>query len=180
MDDRALYLSLDDGAWDEMPLSGVRVLERDAQCDQRFVRHVVVRTPLRRLDLITPPEAGAIAPRAARMPGVPHSAIIVDTPVWETVSHWIRTGGGLTGRTIAELARLAAVATSQFAISLGECVAHVAAAMTCEHLGPMRSAGEVSELLRPLEDEARHSPRANEALVAALSRGAALRPYSWV
>lgn len=180
LDAHSLYLSTFDGGWEQVSLEGARVTSRDASCSSRFVRHVVVRTALRRVDLITSPEEGAIAPRAARLPGVPRWSIIVDSPVWETVSSWLRSGGGLSGRTILELARLARVSTSQFAIAVGECVAHVAAEMTWERLGPMRGGGAFLQMLKPLEDAARESQRASDALVAALSRGAVLQPYAFV
>jgi len=180
LDAHSLYLSTSGGGWEEVCLEGARVSSRDASCSSRFVRHVVVRTALRRVDLITPPERGSIAPRAARLPGVPRWSIIIEPAVWETVSGWVRSGGGLSGRTILELARLACVSTSQFAVAIGECIAHVAAEMTWERLGPMRGGGAFLQMLKPLEDAARESPRAGEALVAAQSRGAVLEPYAFL
>jgi len=182
LDACSLYLSTEDwdGVWDEVALAGARVYARDATCNLRFVRHVSVRTRARRVDLITPPAEGAIAPRAARLPGVPHGALIVEGAVWDTVCAWVRSGGGLSGRTIHELARLACLATSQFAIAVGECIAHVAAEMTWQRLGPMRGGGAFLQVLKPLEDAARTSPRANEALAAALSFGAVLEPYAFI
>jgi hypothetical protein len=180
LDSHSLYLSTEDELWDEVPLHGARVFARDASCESRFVRHVMVRTHHQRVDLITPPERGAIAPRAARLPGVPKASRIVEPAVWDTVSSWIRSGGGLSGRTIHELARIASIATSQFAIAVGECVAHVAAELTWQRLGPMRGGGTFVQMLQPLEQAARTSQRANEALVAAMSRGALLEPYAFV
>ncbi|RMH43645.1 MAG: hypothetical protein D6689_04675 [Deltaproteobacteria bacterium] len=177
IDAHSLYVSAADGQWTEMPLAGARAIARDAACDARFVRHVSIRSAAGRVDLITPPERGAIAPRAARLPGVPRSSIIVDADDCDTVEAWVRTGGGLSGRTIAELARLARIATPQFAIAIGECAAYVAAELTWQRLGPMRGGGTFQQVLGPLEREARRSPRAAEALLAAMSRGAVLEPY---
>jgi hypothetical protein len=175
IDEHSLYLTMADGRWRGAELRGARIYVRDAAYVQRFVRHAVIRAGDERIDLITPPEAGAIAPRAARLPSVPrHSAIIV-TRAWNILTQWVRTGGGLGGRTVAELAELAVIATSQFALALGEHAAELAVQMSWERLGPMRSAGDVRRLLRSFEDEACASPRVMEALVAALSRWAALR-----
>jgi hypothetical protein len=111
---------------------------------------------------------------------VPRASFIVAGAVWDTVVGWIRGGGRLGGRTIVELARLACVATPTFAIAIGECVAHVAAELTWERLGPMRGGGSFVQMLQPLEEAAAGSPRAAEALVAAMARGAALEPYAFV
>jgi hypothetical protein len=181
LDEHTLHVRRLDGAARSIELAGARVEVRDGACRHRFVRHAVVRAPSGRLDLITPPEDGAIAPRAARVPGVPRAALIVASPVWDTASSWIGSGGGLRGRTIGELARLACVATSQFAIALGERIAQAAAELTWEGLGPMRGVGgELAGVLRPLEEAAAISPRAHEALLAALARGLTLRPYAFV
>jgi hypothetical protein len=180
LDAAALYLFGGDGSWERVSLEGAVATACDAACASRFVRHVSIRTQNRCLDLITAPEQGAIAPRAARLPGVPGAALIIDGGVLDTATQWIRSGGGLGGRTISELARLACIATSQFAIVLGECIAHAAAEITWERVGPMRGGGVFVHMLRPLEEAARDSQRAGEALVAALARGALLQPYSFV
>jgi hypothetical protein len=44
----------------------------------------------------------------------------------------------------------------------------------------MRGGGTFVQMLQPLEQAARTSQRANEALVAAMSRGALLEPYAFV
>jgi len=87
---------------------------------------------------------------------------------------WLRGGGRPGGRTVAELACLACIATSQFAMTLGEWAAQVAHEMTWERQGPMRSGAALRHPLRPLEEAASRSASAAEALVAALSRRAAL------
>src|SRR5690606_36253825 len=117
----------------------------------------------------------AIAPRAARLPGVPEGAEVVETAVWEALADWLHTSGRLSGRTVAELARLACVATPQFAVEIGELAAAVAADMIWERCGPMRDSGGMRNLLRPLQEAAQRSPRAADALMAALAATAALR-----
>jgi hypothetical protein len=179
LDEGSLVLAMADGRWRRVQLGGSRVWIGDAAHAQRFVRHAAVSVGEERFDLITPPEDGAIAPRAAQLPGVPDDTAIVPGWVWETVTCWIAVGGRLGGFTIAELAQLARLASSQFAIALGECAAHVAAEMTWERLGPMRGGVDLHHLLRPLEEAARHSARAGEALVAALSLGSVLRPVAF-
>lgn len=176
IDEHCLYLTRSDGRWSRVSLVGSWLRVRDASFALRFVRHAALRVGSGdRVDLITPPEEGAIAPRAARLPGVPTDAAIVGGGVWDTVVQWIRTGGGLAGRTIAELAQLAAVATPQFAITLGECAAQAAVEMTWDKLGPMRGGGDLHTLLRPFELAARSSARANEAFIAAMSLAVVLR-----
>jgi len=97
---------------------------------------------------------------------------VVDSSVWEAVVDWVNGGGRPGGRTVADLARLACIATSQFAITLGEWAAQLAHEMTWERQGPMRSGAGLRHSLRPLEEAATRSARAGEALVAALSRTA--------
>lgn len=158
-----------DGRSRTLFLNGSRFAVRDAACSQRFVRHLKLYLRGERADLITPPDEGSIAPRAAQLPGVPDDSLIVDRAAWEAVADWMAGGGRLGGRSIAELARLACVATAQFALVLGEWAAQVAIEMSWERRGPMRVAGDVRHSLRPLELAAGHNPRAAEALVAALS-----------
>lgn len=167
-----LFLELPDGRNRSMLLNGARFAVRDATRARRFVRHLKIYLADGRADLITPPEEGCIAPRAAQLPGVPDDAIIVEAHAWEAVVDWLEGGGRLGGRTIAELARLAAIASAQFAITLGEWAAQVALEMTWERRGPLRGGSEVHHSLRPLEEAANRHPRAADALVAALSQTA--------
>lgn len=149
----------------------------DAACARRFVRRLSITSGRAgTVEIITPPEEGMIAPRAARLPVVGDDAAIVDARTWETLAEWVQGEGRLGGRTVAELARLACVATSVFAVAIGEKAAQLAAELTWERRGPMRSAFTVDlrRLLRPLEEEARASERASEAFIAALSRSAVL------
>jgi hypothetical protein len=103
---------------------------------------------------------------------VEDGAVIVDTATWETIADWVQGEGRLSGRTVTELARLARVATSMFAVTIGEKAAQLVADLAWQKLGPMRSpfGGDIWRLLRPLEDAALDSERAGEALTAALSR----------
>lgn len=121
--------------------------------------------------MITPPETGAIAPRALGLPGVPDDVAIVEIDEWDAVLDWLHGHCRLSGRTVRELAQLACIASPQFAIAIGEWAARVAAEMTWENRGPMRGgAVDLRFSLRPLEEAARRSPRAQDALVAAYSR----------
>lgn len=170
-----MLLTLADGHWRGLQLHGARFFVRDAAYVQRFVRHLSLWLSEGRADLITPPDEGAIAPRAAGLPVVPDHAIVLDAPVWEAAVEWVRGGGRLGGRTVAELARIACIATPQFAIIIGEWAAEVAAEMSWERVGPMRGGGDLRHSLRPLHEAARRSPRAAEALTAAMARSALLR-----
>lgn len=165
-----------DGRCRTLFLNGSRYAVRDAAHAQRFVRHLKLYLRGDRADLITPPDEGAIAPRAAQLPGVPDDSVVVDIHAFEAVADWIEGGGRLAGRTVAELARLAAVASAPFAITLGEWAAQVALEMSWERRrGPMRVAGDLRHSLRPLELAAHDYPRAAEALVAALSHTSGIR-----
>jgi hypothetical protein len=164
-----LRVGLADGRWRNLTLDGARFAARDAACAQRFVRHLKLYLVDGRADLITPPDEGAIAPRAAQLPGVPEDAFVVETSTWESVVDWMRSGGRLGGWTIAELARLCCIASAQFAITVGEWAARVALDAAWEQGGPMRSGCDPRWSLRPLEEAAAHSPRAADALVAALA-----------
>jgi hypothetical protein len=175
-----LLLTMPDGRWRGVSLNGARFAVTDAACAQRFVRHLSIavtddRGDDDRVDLITPPDEGAIAPRAARLPGVPDEAAVVDVDVWEAAVDWLRGGGRLGGRSVAELARLACIATPQFALAIGEWAAQVAVEMIWERSGPMRGGADLRHALHALQVAARTSPRAADALVAALACSAALR-----
>jgi hypothetical protein len=170
-----LRICLPDGRWRPLFLNGARFAVRDAARGRRFVRHLKLYLTDGRADLITPPDEGAIAPRAAQLPGVPDGAITVDRDGFEAVADWLQGGGRLGGRTVAELARLASIASAQFAITLGEWAAQVAMEMTWDRRGPLRGGSDLRHPLRPLEEAANRHPRAAEALVAALSRSSRFR-----
>ncbi|MEM9488014.1 MAG: hypothetical protein AAGC55_02655, partial [Myxococcota bacterium] len=121
-----------------------------------------------RTDFITPPEVGTIAPRAARLPGVHLGrAAVLEASHWEAIATWLVAGGRLAGLTVAELARLACVATPRFAETLGSYAARAAGELGWERCGPMRDSGGLRNPLRPLEEAARQSPSAADALAAA-------------
>lgn len=162
-----LFLSFPDGRWERMHLHGCCFRAGDAACSQRFVRHLVLENGWLRIDLITPPERGAIAPRAAGIPSAPRDAAVIEPGAWEVLADWLHSGGRLAGRTVADLARLACVATPQFAVIIGELAARVAAELSWERCGPMRGSGGIINALAPLVDAARTSPRAADALMAA-------------
>lgn len=157
-----------------MGLNGARFSIRDAACEQRFVRHLRLHLPGEVVELITPPDEGAIAPRAARLPRVPETVTIVDAASWEALADWLRSRGRLGGRTMADLARLALIATPQFAITIGEFAGQLAVELNSLAANPMRTSASLRESLKPLEDAARQSPRVADALVAALSRSSLL------
>ena len=169
-----LFLRFPDGRWQRVALHGCRASVSDAACSQRFVRRLALDSESAHLDLITPPERGAIAPRAAGLPGVSHDAAVVETSSWEALADRVLSSGRLAGRTVAELARLACVATPQFAVSIGQLAARVAAEMIWDRCGPMRDSGGMPNALRPLAEAARSSPRAADAFMAARAAAAVL------
>jgi len=169
-------LRMPDGRCRALPLNGSRFVVRDASSDSRFVRHLQLALSDGRADLITPPDEGAIAPRAAQLPGVPIEAAVIDRHAWDAFVDWLQGGGRMGGRSIAQLARLTRIASASFALTIGEFAARVAVEMTWERRGPLRGGSDVRHSLRPLEQAANHDPRAAEALVAALAHTTALLP----
>ena len=148
---------------------------------RRFVRMLELeRDDGERVVVITPPEQGAVAPNVVRMPEAPNDAAIIDDLAWEALADWLLGGGRLAACSIADLARLACIATPQFAVLIGE----VAAQRALEHVwaatGPLRGGGDLDSVLQPLVDAAKHSSRASEALISALSHAAgASRRRRW-
>jgi hypothetical protein len=167
-----LRLTAADGRARELALAGAQVSVVDATSAQRCVRHLHVASAAGVLDLITPPEQGSIAPRAAALPRAPDDAAVVDREVLDTLGAWLLGAGRLGGRTIEELARLARLASPAFALVIGERAGQIAVETTWQWGGPMRGGAlgdDVRRRLRPLEEAARDSDRAAEALVAALA-----------
>lgn len=147
---------------------------------RRFVRMLELERDGERVVVITPPEQGAVAPNVVRMPEAPSDAAIIDDLAWEALAEWLLGGGRLAACSITDLARLACIATPQFAVLIGE----VAAQRALEHVwaasGPLRGGGDLDSVLQPLVDAAKHSSRASEALVSALSHAAgASRRRRW-
>jgi hypothetical protein len=171
----ALGLRMPDGRMRWHALDGTVALTTDAAFQRRFVRMLTLERGGERSVVITPPEQGAVAPGVARVPEAPASAAIVDGQEWDALVDWLMSGGRLTACSVAELARLAAISTPQFAVLIGQVAAQRALDLLWTAAGPLRCGLDLQGALQPLRDAARRSPRAAEALVAALTHVAALR-----
>lgn len=142
----------------------------DPRGERRFVRMLVLEQPSQPTAVIvTPPDEGAVAPSVVRIPAAPIDAAIVDAPAWDALAEWATGGGRLAGLAIADLARLAAIATPQFAVLIGEVAAQRALDLVDAHAGPHRGDGDLHHALQPLTTAARSSPRAREAALAAIA-----------
>jgi hypothetical protein len=139
---------------------------------RRFVRMLILDRDGERNVVITPPDQGAVAPNVVSVPEAPPSAAVVDPPAWEALADWLLGGGRLAACSIPDLARLACIATPQFAVLVGE----VAAQRALEHAWfastPLRGGSDLETALLPLVVAAKDSPRAAEALVSALAHAA--------
>lgn len=145
---------------------------------RRFVRMLVLENAHgHALMVITPPDHGAVAPNVVSVPQAPTDAAVIDTPSWESLSDWLLSGGRLSGCSISDLARLSCIATPQFAALIGEVAGQRAVEHVWSATGPLRGGVDLDDALQPLVDAARHSHRASEALVSAMSHtaGAARR-----
>jgi hypothetical protein len=141
----------------------------DARPVRRFVRMLILEREQERHVVITPPDHGAVAPNVVRLPEAPDEAAIIDDHAWDALADWIMGGGRLAGWSIADLARLAAIATPQFAVLIGEVAAQRALELVWAARGPLRGVDDVETALHPLVIAARNSTRVAEALVAALA-----------
>ncbi|HEY5949182.1 MAG TPA: hypothetical protein VIV40_27000, partial [Kofleriaceae bacterium] len=139
---------------------------------RRFVRMLVLEREGERVVVITPPDHGAVAPNVVLVEEAPDDAAVVDEQSWDALADWLVSGGRLAACSMVDLARLACIATPHFAVLIGE----VAAQRALEHVwaasGPLRGGGDLDSVLQPLADAAKHSTRASEALVSALSHAA--------
>lgn len=144
----------------------------DARPERRFVRMLILDRDHEHHVVITPPDRGAVAPSVVRLPEAPDEAAIVDDPAWDALTDWIMGGGRFAGCSIADLARLAAIATPPFARLIGEVAAERALELVSAARGPLRGAEDVESALRPLVTAARQSPRVAAALAAALAHAA--------
>jgi hypothetical protein len=153
----------------------------DARWERRFVRMLILETTHEHHVVITPPDQGAVAPNVVRVPEAPAEAAIIDSRAWDALSEWVLGGGRLAACAIVDLARLAAIATPQFAVLIGEVAAQRALELAWAARGPTRGGADLEGALRPLADAAKHSPRAAEALVSALAHvaGASRRRRRW-
>lgn len=153
----------------------------DVRCERRFVRMLILERGSQRDVIITPPDQGAIAPNVVRVPEAPAEAVIIDVRAWDSLADWILGGGRFAACSIADLAQLAAIATPQFAVLIGEVAAQRALELLWMAAGPLRGGFTLESVLQPLSDAARHSSRAAEALVSALAHaaGATRRRRRW-
>jgi hypothetical protein len=76
--------------------------------------------------------------------------------------------------SVADLARLACIATPQFAVLIGEVAARRALELVWMVSGPLRGLHDLDAALQPLTDAARSSPRAGDALISALAHAAGI------
>lgn len=140
--------------------------------ERRFVRMLVLEGAGDRVVVITPPDRGAVAPNVVRVPEAPTEAAIVDDAAWEVLAEWVLCGGRLAACAMDDLARLAVIATPQFAALIGEVAAQRALELVWAERGPLRGASDFDDALQPLADAARISVRAGDALFAALAHAA--------
>jgi hypothetical protein len=172
----ALLLKLPEG-WRRHALDGVAATTSDgfwatrvaARVHRRFVRMLILEREGERNVVITPPDQGAVAPNVVRVPEAPAEAAIVDVRAWEALTDWVQGGGRLAACSIADLARLASIATPQFAVLIGEVAAQRALELVWAAAGPLRGGQDLDTALWPLVEAARSNPRAGEALVSALA-----------
>ncbi len=143
-----------------------------ARYERRFVRMLVLERAQDYHVVITPPDRGAVAPNVVAVPEAPAEAAILDVDTWDPLADWIMGGGRLAACAITDLARLAAIATPQFAVLIGEVAAQRALELGWGARGPLRGGADVETALQPLIDAARYSTRAAEALVSALAHAA--------
>lgn len=142
---------------------------------RRFVRMLVLERGGDRHIVITPPDHGAVAPNVVSLPEAPQDAAVLEQHAWDALADWLLSGGRLSACSISDLARLATIATPQFAVLIGEVAAQRALELVWSARGPLRGGTELDIALQPFVAAARTSVRAAEALVAAFSHAAGLR-----
>lgn len=180
LDADALQLRMPDGRLRRYPLDGCTPMAIDGfvaaridrRPERRFVRMLILDRSLDRQVVITPPDQGAVAPNVIRVPEAPAEAPIIDARAWDAVADWVLGGGRLAACAVSDLARLAAIASPQFAVLIGEVAAQRALELVWAARGPLRGVADVETALQPLVSEAKRSPRAAEALVSALAHAA--------
>lgn len=175
----ALIFALPDGRRRRLDLDGCEPIASDGCMTQargverRFVRMLALeRGGAAQAVMVTPPEEGAVAPKIVRVPEAPKDAAIVDAATWEALAEFILGGGRVAALAVADLARLATIATPQFAVLIGEIAAQRALDWVAMAHGPVRGVPDLDQALQPLFVAARTSPRAGEALIAALAHAA--------
>ena len=154
-----------DGRWRQMQLHGVQFRCQDASVSGRFVRHLALWRADERLDLITPPEHGSIAPRVVGLPTVADDPAVVEVDEWQSVVQWLQSGGRLGSYTMHDLAALACVASPAFAGEIGRVAAHRVVEHGAWRQGPLRA--HPDHPLAVLERAAESCERARAALLAA-------------
>jgi len=184
LDEAVLQLAMPDGKQRRHALDGCAATLLDgffaargaarvvARPERRFVRMLTLERGDERCVIITPPDLGAVAPNVVRLPEAPDDAAIVDDHAWDALADWIMGGGRFTGCSIADLARLAAIATWQFAATIGEIAAERALELVAADRGPLRGVEDLEAALHPLVAAARQSPRVAHALLAAHAHAA--------
>lgn len=141
--------------------------------ERRFVKMLALeRGGSPQAVVVTPPEEGAVAPKIVSVPEAPKDAAIVDAATWDALAGFILGGGRVAALAVADLARLAMIATPQFAILIGEVAAQRALDWVAMARGPVRGVPDLDLALQPLFVAARTSQRAGEALIAALAYAA--------
>lgn len=156
-------------------IDGAAIVRVDVRWERRFVRMLVLEGERDRVVVITPPDRGAVAPNVVPVPDAPSEAAIVEEGAWEVLAEWAMCGGRLAACAMDDLARLAVIATPQFAALIGEVAAQRAIELVWAEQGPLRGAANLDDALQPFADAARISVRAGEALFAALAHAAGAR-----
>lgn len=176
LDADVMTLRMPDGRQRRHVLDGFAATTADgfapARRQRRFVRMLILERDSERVVVITPPEHGTVAPNVVRVPEAPAEAAIVERGTWDILSEWMLAGGRLAACSVAELAQLAAIATPQFAVLIGEVAAQRALELLWAARGPLRGIVDVEAVLHPLVEAAKHSPRVGDALTSALSHAA--------
>ena len=179
LDSDVLVLTMPDGKQRRYALDGRSASQLDglfmarsmpfvhARPERRFVRMLILERDDERHVLITPPDHGAVAPNVVRLPVAPEDAAIVDDHAWEALADWILGGGRLAACAIADLARLAAIASPRFAALIGQVAAQLALEQVWATRGPLRGVDDLEAALYPLVIAARQSLRVADALRAA-------------
>jgi hypothetical protein len=182
LDPDVLVLAMPDGGQRRHTLDGCSATLLDgfvaarieARPKRRFVRMLILERGGERHAIITPPEQGAVAPNVVRLPEAPDEAAIVDAHAWDALVDWIMGGGRLAGCSIADLGRLAEIATPGFAVLIGQVAAQRALELVWVARGPLRGVDSVEAALFPLASAARQSPRVAAVLAAARAHAASV------
>ena len=176
LDADLLVLRMHDGRIHRHALHGCEPYVLDgcyvARDERRFVRMLVLDDAT---VLVTPPDRGAVAPIVVVVPVAPEGAWIVEPHPWDVLADWLLGGGRLGACTINDLARLATIASTQFASLIGEVAAQRALELAWATRGPLRGGSDLEIALQPFVDAARTSPRAAEALISAFAHAAGVR-----